>query len=256
MLVYLTIEEGFFMRNFNESGQYILIDKKVDLNNLQIFKNSQYGANSTIYNYKNNELLKVFNTHYRIVQLNILENLSSLSTKSLLKIYKFLFINEQFYGYSMPKIKGSMLAYLDNNINLKDFLKSLTPVQEDLILLGNNNLSADDLNALNIIYNREENKTTLIDLESYGLCTNETKEEIVQSNCISLYFLILRIISENYNVYASSNKIIKEMCNKIININEIYDTPYNFYIKYINDLENKYNNSIDTIKDLRKILKK
>ena len=41
MLVYLTIEEGFFMRNFKESDKYILLDSKDELNNLQTFKNVQ-----------------------------------------------------------------------------------------------------------------------------------------------------------------------------------------------------------------------
>jgi len=243
------------MEKFQEIDNYILLNDMTELKNLQIFKNSQYGANSTIYNYKNNELLKVYNSSKSMYRLYETEKINKLETKTLLKMFKILFINEQFYGYSMPKIKGTMIAYLNTNVNLRDFLKSLSPVQEDLILLGNNGFSADDLNILNIIYNKKENKTTLIDLESYNFSIEESKEYKCLLNSTSLYYLILNTITKNYS-YTQDNNFIKTLYKNIANITEIKHTPYDFFIKHINHLENKFDTPIENINDLRKILKK
>jgi len=240
---------------FQEDEKYIYITSLEEIKTLEPYKNSKYGANSNIYIYKENELLKVFNEKESIRKLKDMEYLQEIKTTNIVKPNKFLFINHDFYGFSMDIIKGSMLAYINPTTHIKDFLKSLLNVEEDLRKLSKKYLCNTDLNALNIIYSREKKQSYVIDSNSIYYFGNRSYEQCLINNLIALYLQVLSVLSKVASFEFTDNMFllrtreqIKYYTDFIINIEE--------YFNYIKEaLENYVDEDINTIADFRKSLK-
>lgn len=221
---------------------------------LKTFGNNKMGINSTIYHYKD-VLLKVYNEARDIDELKELEKLNRLKTKTLIKTIKTLLVNGYFYGYSMPKLDGKMLAYISNKTNLNRLLESLEEVEKDMILLGKNHFFSNDLNTLGIIYNKATNKSSVIDLESYVFQKEESSERIIMYNLITLYRVVFFVLS---NIYCHPKKPLvfySEVLNKIVMDIEHTQNIREFYTSIIEDLENVVDREINTLYDFRKLLK-
>ena len=125
-------------------------------NQFKVYKNDDYGANSTIYDYKNGELLKVFNNKGSINTLYTLKEIKNLPTKSIIKVNNFIKINNEFFGYTMNKVYGRMLINIRHN-NIRDLLNAFSYIEEDINILTENMINIDDLNPGNMIYNKRNN---------------------------------------------------------------------------------------------------
>ncbi len=232
----------------------ILTSKRYLKRNYTKLKISKFGVNSDIYNFNNN-LIKLFKKASSTEIYNELKELNSLNTTSLVKIIKYLWIKDKFYGYSMPYIEGNMYNKIDLNTNIYKLLTSLIPLEKDLITLSKNNFVAEDLNAQNILYNENNNISKLIDLESYYKENDHSKEMIRYYNQLKLYKLFLNIISNIYKIDKTTPILYKEFNNIIYTKTSFEIGIKTFFTSLIEILENETDQEINTINDFRKSLK-
>lgn len=233
---------------------FIYANSKEDIIKLlREYKRSKFGSNSKIYNY-NGELLKVFNNVHLIDEMSDMERLRKLEPKTMTMPNKFLFINEQFYGYSMDKKPGIMFYLMNSNTLLHDFLKALELVENDIRMISKNGFFVSDLNVMNGLYDTKTKKISLVDCDSYGRDTAESIEILCLSNLYLLYSFVLSFISNIYYEADNLPGIYKYMKKLIVDKTDLDVSIYNFFNYLISILENEVDNEIHSIKDFRKAL--
>jgi len=92
-----------------EDNKYVYIDNKKTLEKFRKLDCSELGSSSTIYEYNKEEILKVFDYKKSISELNKIEFMKELALNSFIMPNKFLFLDEDYYGYKMNYIKGDLL---------------------------------------------------------------------------------------------------------------------------------------------------
>lgn len=239
---------------FVENDKAIICsDKSKIKEELKVLKNSKYGANSKVYIYNANELLKVFKTPHSVNELLELEELKQQNIPTLVTPNKYLNINGQFFGYSMNKVKGRMLFYIDD-LNIRKLLLALLKIEKDLILLAKKGFIADDLNPGNILYSSKTQEINLIDCESYTK-SNWYKEKNAFVNLNELYMMILNVITSK-NIYGNYNNeffnFMRKMIFNQIDYNKI--NVYDYFNSFITTLEDYNDNEIVSVKDFKKTL--
>lgn len=241
--------------NWGEFMETISFNNQKEINNkYKVYKNDDYGSNSTIYNYNNKELLKVFknkgsiNTLYTLNKIRDLDNI-----KTIIKVNKFLEINNQFYGYSMNKANGRMLLNIKHN-NIRELLNTFLYLEEDVNILTENLIYIDDLNPANMIYNRKNNFIHIIDCDRYFIDENKRFSDIRYNNYVNLYLNILSALSNMYFMFHNDYKFYNLMKDTIISSGFI-NNIYNFFNYYIEELEDTVNKKIESVDDFRKALK-
>lgn len=221
--------------------------------NLKIYKNSGWGANSKIYIYNTKELLKVFNRPDSFLNLTTMEVLNTLNTKTIIKPNKFLIVNDKYVGFSMDIAKGEMLDQINENIIILDLLKSFVKIQEDLKILSERKLANNDINILNILYDEKTKSSKIIDCNSILFYKNTSPENLYIYSCMQLYSSLLDVLSNEMFFSKLNNNILNYMKSCISNIDS--NSKVVEFFKYIIELlENSTNNEIHTIKDFRKAL--
>lgn len=224
-------------------------------NDLILLRESKFGANSNIYIYKITELLKVFNKREPIYNMCEMELLQNVSTTNIVKPHKFLFVGEDYFGFSMKRIKGSMFAYVHPNTLISDFLNSLVNIENDLKLLSKEGFCNNDLNILNLIYNKKEKESYIIDSNSFVTYKDVSKEKLLIANLVYLYSLALSVLAKVPNFQATDNYFFLDMRDKIYNKTD-FSIPINQYFIYFKEyLEDYVDKNINTLADFRKALK-
>lgn len=242
------------MDKIMEDDKYIYAKSRAEIINLlKLYKRSKFGSNSKIYKY-NGELLKVFNLAQSISYMNNMERFRALNPKTMSTANKFLFINEQFYGYTMNKKPGIMFYLLNCNNLLSDFFKSLEPVKKDIELISKNNFFIRDLNVMNALYDEKNKKTNLVDCDSYEFEPNESIEMVNLTNNYVLYSFILSFLSNIYYMDDNTPGFYRYMKEMIIDKTYYDECIETFFHYFVSILENEVDEKIKTIRDFRKAL--
>ena len=236
-----------------EDKNYIYFDIN-ELDNYKILNCSKLGSTSNIYKYKNNQIIKLFKYPESIEKLNTIEHIKKLNLKSFITPNKFIFIDEQYYGYSMDYFQAETLIDIKDNIKYLTILKNIKLIDKDIETLTKNNIKINDLNFLNILYKSKNNKLKIIDLDEYTI-SNVYEKYILLSNKeefkMDFFLSICDCFNKNINK-EKINKLRKYILSDNNNDLSLYELFYNFKL-YV---EKIYIEEILTINDLRNVLRK
>ena len=238
-----------------EDKYNIYLDSLDDLNNLKWMIFSNNGSNSDIYKYYKNILLKVFREHLPINEIKYFEELKKINVKNVSIPQKFIILDDKFYGYSMNFMSGKTLFRLTDDINYEIIVASLNKIQETIELFCKNKYDMCDLNLYNILYDSNKNKFNIVDIDYYEKDMNLSFSELYNFNSIRFQKVFLEAITKEFDYIKKSYNLYKEL-NNILLLGTLDTNSYttNFMnIKYY--LENTYDKEIETLGDLRKILK-
>lgn len=236
-----------------EDNKYIYIDKINDLQKLNKLKNSRYGFNSDIY-YYNDDLLKIFNNIGYILDMDKFEKIMSLNLNNISIPKKFVFLEYRFFGYSMDYKSGVVLSNINKTTKYNDLILSLDIIQKTIETLSYNKIEMRDINCFNMLYDNQNKEINIIDIDNYVENIFDPTDATLYKNLTYfqktlLYSLVNIPFKSQSNLYKEINKIIIKNTNNNINIKETFKE-----IKCY--LENNSNKEIETIKDIRKVLKK
>lgn len=247
---------SILMEKYYETDTTIEFKSEDDLKELKEFKRNSYGRQSKLYYLKQGkELLKVYNKKVDTTADYVnFSKLKEIKTKTLVKIKKILLINNKYSGYSMDKITGPTYFNIDND-DIRDILESLIEVENDIIKLSKHNIVADDLNIGNIIYNRKDQQSNLIDVNSYIYMPYTHTETIRLNNCFNLYATIITALSK-IPFYKETNITFFNYIKQAIFENDYESNIYDFFDYFITDLEDYTEEEIITVKDFAKVLRK
>ena len=236
-----------------ENNNNIYIEDKKDIKNLYKLKSSRYGSNSDIY-VLNDTLLKIFTYFSLISEYYNIEKISKLNIGNVSIPKKMIYIDERFSGYSMDYMKGIILPRVNENTNYNYFISNLNEIERTISIFSNNKIEMRDLNCFNILYNENNNKFNIVDIDCYKENRFISKEEIFKDNLFYFESTLLSSICtkntiNNTKLYNDLSNIIRNGINNNLNIINIFGD-----IKIY--LENYCDKEINTIKDVRKCLKK
>lgn len=235
-----------------EDKDNIYLKSKDELKTLELLKCSEYASTSNLYKC-NNEVLKVYHKKRSIDVLNTLDFIKNLKLKMFVGPNKFIFLDEEFYGYSMDYINGNILFNL-SGININNLFKSLDYIEKDIKKLSDNKIEIVDLNCLNILYNFINNLINIVDLDEYTVRTNLSFDEIFKINIEEFINNFFLIITDCYDIGVSKESLVK--LRNILNNYNKYSSLYDLFINIKMELENISDSKITRISDFRKCLMK
>jgi len=236
-----------------EDSKNIYINTKKDLESLYKLKSSRYGSNSDIY-VLNETLLKVFTYFSLISEYYNIEKISKLNINNVSTPKKMIYIDERFSGYSMDYMKGIILPRVNENTNYNHFITNLDEIEKTISIFSNNKIEMRDLNCFNILYNENDNKFNIVDIDCYKENRFLSIEEILKDNLFYFENTILSSICtkntiNNTKLYNNLSDIIRNGINNNLSI-------INIFVDIKIYLENYSDKEVNTIKDVRKCLKK
>lgn len=246
-----------FMHKIKEENKYIFVsDKKEITDNFSIFSQSKYGSNSKIYCYHSNKLLKLFIDKATPTKMDFYDLIKNIKTKNIIKPDKFLIINGDFYGYSMNKANGKIIINVNPSIKYDDFIKSLLEIEQDIRNLSNKNISTNDINCLNILFDEHTKESVLVDIDNYSEEKTAPTELLTFNNLNWLYQTILYTIaigqSINFNYDSKLFKYIMSLITNEFLFDKNIANNFTFIKNILEDIADK---EIVSIKDFRKVLR-
>ena len=221
---------------------------KIKFNNKSDIKfeeieNGRVGANSIIYRYNEDEVMKIF--HYSAFdrEERILKYfLKKYNGQCVLKPNKLIYIDNKLYGYTLNYSNGVMLHKINDDVLLNDFINSFKIIEKDIIEISNNQIFMDDLSSGNMLYDDNKKITNIIDYDYYKYM-DINKTNMLRRNKNELLQAILFSFIKNYK----SNRVGEYTQNKVFEEYSIVDVLYEIK-DYIENIKEK---EITTIKDIR-----
>lgn len=235
-----------------EDSKNIYIDTKKDLESLYKIKSSRYGSNSDIY-VLNNDLLKIFTYFSLISEYYNIEKISKLNINNVSLPKKMIYIDERFSGYSMGYMKGIILPRVNENTKYNHFITNLDEIEETINTFSDNKIEMRDLNCFNILYDEINNKFNIVDIDCYKENRFLSIEEILKDNLFYFENTLLNSICTRNTI--ESTKLYNSLKDIIRNGIENNLTMVNIFVDIKIYLENYKDREINTIKDIRKVLK-
>lgn len=220
----------------------------------KIIRDDFYGYTSTIFKYKKDKLLKIFENPISNFTYHTLNFINKLKTKVSAKIHNYVNIDGDRIGYIIDEMPGRNLLEIPVNTNVRDFITSMKEVEDDVRLLSKNHVVTEDLKPANLMYDIRSNKSSIIDEDCYIRLKDDSTELITINNLTTLYLSILETL-----VYPTKGAIDEEFFNELVAIilnNYDFSVPIDVFYDYILDeIEGFYDREVKTIGDIRKVLR-
>lgn len=242
------------MSRFNTKNDICFSSIDHIYDNYEILQDDFYGNTSTIFKYKPGKLLKIFENPISEFTYSTLNFINKLKTKASAKIHRYVKVDRERIGYIVEERPGRNLLEIPTNTNVRKFLESFKDVEDDIRLLSDNYIYADDLKPANLMYDNHTNISSIIDEDCYVRLKNEPKNLITINNLNTLYLSILESIviptkgAIDEEFYEELLSIIVSKYDYTVSIDEFYD-----YI--LEEIECYYSRKIETIGDIRKSLR-
>ena len=199
------------------------------------------GATAQIYRYDILTALKIFHLNLSAFDEDKINILSKIKTDYFAFPIDNIYIKNILKGHTMSLKTGISFANLSDNILIDDFLEALKKLERDLFILSENNIRILDLHDENIMYDNIKNVINIVDTSDYGYLYKD-KETLRIYNVLSIAYVILNylLLKLDLKNILTIDDVIKEIENKIYNLEEFYKTDIN---------------KVEDIKKLKKIIK-
>ena len=241
------------MAKYNTKDDVIFKSVDYVYDKYKILRDDFYGNTSTIFKYKKGKLLKIFGEPIHEVQYKTIKFINKLKTKASAKIHSFVHIDGDRIGYIVDEVPGRNLLEIPVKTNVRDFISSMSPVEDDVRLLSKNGIITEDLKPANLMYDIKSNKSSIIDEDLYIRLKDESKEIITINNLNTLYLSVLETL-----VSPTKGAIDEEFYNYLvclINDNYFDASIEEFYDYVLEEIEGYYDRDIESIGDVRKVFR-
>ncbi len=230
---------------------------------LNFTKNLDGGERGSIFPYNKNNVLKLWdisNDENLLAQFreNVKDLVNYKSYRELLKAQRLVLVNNVIVGYIMPYFKGLNLKDIKDESSYKALLSAIKRLEKILINISYDHLQLDDLHDKNIMYHEKMHHGILAVTDCDGWTfENFKKQDSILKENISLVgkTLVDSLLRDNENLMIFINQYAKfrSYLDKIDYKMSV--DFYNFFKELTNELEKYTNQKINTVGDLKLILK-
>ena len=124
--------------------------------------------------------------------------------------------HETIEGYLMRYSKGKDLKQLSYYVQMREFLKALSKLEDDIKELSRNKMEIYDLKSANVLYVENNNRFDVLDTDFYVHCPGLRTEDLVVCNTMELeYLLYTSFIRANQKLLKNPRllKMFEELSN-------------------------------------------
>lgn len=222
-------------------------------------KFNRQGKSSVMYVWPANLLFKNFlpkyqskglaRNRYYIEMLYQIMNFSNVDY--LIKPITLYENKEEFYGYTILKSNSDSLYRIDNRVLINDLAFNIDKIKKTIYSLSMEGLNLLDMHPNNILYG---DCFYLIDIEHSLLVTEYSREKLYLVNMERFYNQIINALTLDldYDILHDYN-----YTNFLEELKKKDSDDYRSYLLFLKDmLENRFDKSIVTVKDMKRALNK
>lgn len=219
------------------------------MNNYCEIENSKIGANSTIYKFSENKVMKILKNPPQSSHINILQYFfKEYKNQLFLKPIKYVIVNNILYGYILKLSNGTMLENLDDEIFLVDFFNSFINIEKNIEIISKKGIYMDDISKRNILYDKFTKTLDFIDYDNYKFMEMDKRMLYRRNLSEILQTIIFSFISE-YKT-NSVGDFTKDIISKGYTItNSLY-----YIKKYVESISKKQLKTVYDLKEQSHIL--
>lgn len=219
--------------------------------NLREIKNKKFlgkGNFSKCYLLDDGNVLKIFNKPKSLYEMDNFKYFIKYSNDSFVFPFEFIYDSRKFYGYIMREAPGKTLLQAFPKSNLLDLSKHSHKLERDIDYVSKGGIVLYDLHDENILY--DGCKYTIIDPDENGISRNVvlTREANNKGHRILLCNLFLDNIKK-----LEHTQLIRE---NIERYKKTIIRPSDMIIQIKEDMENYYKEKVETVDDLKNIIRR
>lgn len=216
------------------------------------FKDKHLGTGTTAECFltKDKRVYKEFNKtvlekHYdNIVRLSDLEIDSFVFPQTL--VFSEAPSHETIQGYLMRYSKGIDIAHVSSLVYMRDFLKALAKLEEDIKLLSKSKMDIYDLKGANVLYTND-NRINVIDTDFYVYSPGLLEEDLNEINTMELEYLL--------SAFFIKERQERLKNPKLLSMYESFSDGKESAVKYmsalIEEIERETRENVETYGDFR-----
>lgn len=208
------------------------------------------GACAKCYVLEDGNVFKNFNYPLNISDIDRFKCFLQYKNESFLFPFEFIYDTKKFYGYITKKAQGIVLKKSFSSSNLENLSKNSIRLEKDIRYISEGKIVIHDLNSENVIYN--EKKFVVIDPDEYGIRYSASKDDVEKINLDKYRKRITNLFLMNLPLNKDTKYIIDIIAKHKYSNAKVSD----IILDIKNNMENYYKEKIETIDDVREIIKK
>lgn len=208
------------------------------------------GATGVCYELSNGNVLKIFNKPKKISNLEKYKSFLDYKNHTVIFPHEFITSLSKFKGHISIRAEGVKLNSEDfKGYKINDMYKGLVVLEKDIEYVSNGGIKMIDNHSGNMFYDGK--KFSVIDVDSYYI-SEGLKDKVLYKNQIRINEIFYEIFCDYIDFDIKNRDKVKSLLRKHIfwDLN-VVETLYQF--KSI--IEEYYGNTIETISDIKKIIK-
>ena len=200
------------------------------------------------YELENGNVLKIFNRPKSISELKKYKTFLNYKNETIVFPHEFVTTMTKLKGHISKKVYGHKLDTEEFKLyKIDDMYRGLFHLEKDIDFISNSNIRMIDTHSGNIFYNGS--KFSIIDVDSYQIYDN-LSDRIIYKNTMIIKEIFYNLFISSGNIKSKSDLDLL-LRKYIFWDSSICETVYEFK----NIIEKYYKNNIETIDDIKRLVK-